>query len=294
MAIFKGAASALITPFTEDYKVDFNKLEELVDIQIENGVDAIVVCGTTGEASTLTIEEHLECIKVVTSRAKKRVPIIAGTGSNNTSTSIYTSTQSQKIGVDGLLSVTPYYNKATQNGLYEHYSTIASKVDLPIILYNVPSRTGCNIQPDTVARLFNDVDNIVGIKEASGNISQVAEVMNKTDGRIDLYSGNDDQVVPVLSLGGIGVISVMANLSPKLMHDMVYKYFEGNHKESLELQMKYLDVIHSLFCEVNPIPVKAAMNLMGYGVGGLRLPLTNMEVANLERLKKDMKAVGLI
>ena len=294
MAIFKGAASALITPFTEDYKVDFNKLEELVDIQIENGVDAIVVCGTTGEASTLTIEEHLECIKVVTSRAKKRVPIIAGTGSNNTSTSIYTSTQSQKIGVDGLLSVTPYYNKATQNGLYEHYSTIASKVDLPIILYNVPSRTGCNIQPDTVARLFNDVDNIVGIKEASGNISQVAEVMNKTDGRIDLYSGNDDQVVPVLSLGGIGVISVMANLSPKLMHDMVYKYFEGNHKESLELQMKYLDVIHSLFCEVNPIPVKAAMKLMGYDVGGLRLPLTNMEVANLERLKKDMKAVGLI
>ncbi len=294
MAIFKGAASALITPFTEDYKVDFNKLEELVDVQIENGVDAIVVCGTTGEASTLTIEEHLECIKVATSRAKKRVPIIAGTGSNNTNTSIYTSTQSQKIGVDGLLSVTPYYNKATQNGLYEHYSTIASKVDLPIILYNVPSRTGCNILPDIVARLFNDVDNIVGIKEASGNISQVAEIMNKTDGRIDLYSGNDDQVVPVLSLGGIGVISVMANLSPKLMHDMVYKYFEGNHKESLDLQMKYLDVIHSLFCEVNPIPVKAAMNLMGYEVGGLRLPLTNMEVANLERLKKDMKAVGLI
>ena len=165
---------------------------------------------------------------------------------------------------------------------------------MPIILYNVPSRTGCNIQPDTVARLFNDVDNIVGIKEASGNISQVAEVMNKTDGRIDLYSGNDDQVVPVLSLGGIGVISVMANLSPKLMHDMVYKYFEGNHKESLELQMKYLDVIHSLFCEVNPIPVKSAMNLMGYNVGGLRLPLTNMETANLERLKKDMQAVGLI
>lgn len=294
MAIFKGAASALVTPFTEDYKVDFDKLEELVDDQIENGVDAIVVCGTTGEASTLTIEEHLECIKVVTSRAKKRVPIIAGTGSNNTNTSIYTSTQSQKIGVDGLLSVTPYYNKATQNGLYEHYSTIASKVDLPIILYNVPSRTGCNILPETVARLVNDVDNIVGIKEASGNISQVAEVMNRTDGKIDLYSGNDDQVVPVLSLGGIGVISVMANLSPKVMHDMVYKYFEGKHEESLALQMKYLDVIHSLFCEVNPIPVKAAMNLMGYDIGGLRLPLTRIEVANLERLKKDMQAVGLI
>ena len=294
MAIFKGAASALVTPFTEDYKVDFDKLEELVDDQIENGVDAIVVCGTTGEASTLTIEEHLECIKVVTSRAKKRVPIIAGTGSNNTNTSIYTSTQSQKIGVDGLLSVTPYYNKATQNGLYEHYSTIASKVDLPIILYNVPSRTGCNILPETVARLVNDVDNIVGIKEASGNISQVAEVMNRTDGKIDLYSGNDDQVVPVLSLGGIGVISVMANLSPKVMHDMVYKYFEGKHEESLALQMKYLDVIHSLFCEVNPIPVKAAMNLMGYDIGGLRLPLTRMEVANLDRLKKDMQAVGLI
>ena len=294
MAIFKGAASALVTPFTEDYKVDFDKLEELVDDQIENGVDAIVVCGTTGEASTLTIEEHLECIKVVTSRAKKRVPIIAGTGSNNTNTSIYTSTQSQKIGVDGLLSVTPYYNKATQNGLYEHYSTIASKVDLPIILYNVPSRTGCNILPKTVARLVNDVDNIVGIKEASGDISQVAEVMNRTDGKIDLYSGNDDQVVPVLSLGGIGVISVMANLSPKVMHDMVYKYFEGKHEESLALQMKYLDVIHSLFCEVNPIPVKAAMNLMGYDIGGLRLPLTRIEVANLERLKKDMQAVGLI
>ena len=294
MAIFKGAASALVTPFTEDYKVDFDKLEELVDDQIENGVDAIVVCGTTGEASTLTIEEHLECIKVVTSRAKKRVPIIAGTGSNNTNTSIYTSTQSQKIGVDGLLSVTPYYNKATQNGLYEHYSTIASKVDLPIILYNVPSRTGCNILPKTVARLVNDVDNIVGIKEASGDISQVAEVMNRTDGKIDLYSGTDDQVVPVLSLGGIGVISVMANLSPKVMHDMVYKYFEGKHEESLALQMKYLDVIHSLFCEVNPIPVKAAMNLMGYDIGGLRLPLTRMEVANLDRLKKDMQAVGLI
>ena len=294
MAIFKGAASALVTPFTEDYKVDFDKLEELVDDQIENGVDAIVVCGTTGEASTLTIEEHLECIKVVTSRAKKRVPIIAGTGSNNTNTSIYTSTQSQKIGVDGLLSVTPYYNKATQNGLYEHYSTIASKVDLPIILYNVPSRTGCNILPKTVARLVNDVDNIVGIKEASGDISQVAEVMNRTDGKIDLYSGNDDQVVPVLSLGGIGVISVMANLSPKVMHDMVYKYFEGKHEESLALQMKYLDVIHSLFCEVNPIPVKAAMNLMGYDIGGVRLPLTRMEVANLDRLKKDMQAVCLI
>lgn len=294
MAIFKGAASALITPFTEDYKVDFNKLEELVDDQIEKGIDALVICGTTGEASTLTVEEHLECIKVATKRANKRVPIIAGTGSNNTQTSIYTSTNAQKLGVDGLLLVTPYYNKATQNGLYEHYKEIASKVDIPLILYNVPSRTGCNMLPDTVARLVKDIDNIVGVKEASGNISQVIEIMNKTDGNIDLYSGNDDQVVPVLSVGGIGVISVMSNIAPKLMHDMVYKYLEGNHKESLELQLKYLDVINSLFCEVNPIPVKAAMNLMGYEVGGLRKPLSNIEVHNLERLKKDMKAVGLI
>lgn len=294
MAIFKGAASALITPFTEDLKVDFNKLEELVDDQIEKGIDALVICGTTGEASTLTVEEHLECIKVATARANKRIPIIAGTGSNNTNTSIYTSTNAQKLGVDGLLLVTPYYNKATQNGLYEHYTEIASKVDVPIILYNVPSRTGCNIQPATVARLVKDVDNIVGIKEASGNISQVAEIMNITDGKIDLYSGNDDQVVPVMSLGGIGVISVMSNIAPKLMSDIVHKYLQGNHKESLELQLKYLNVINSLFCEVNPIPVKAAMNLLGYEVGGLRRPLTNMEVGNLERLKKDMQAAGLI
>jgi 4-hydroxy-tetrahydrodipicolinate synthase len=294
MAIFTGAATALVTPFTEDMKVNYNKLEELVDYQIDNGIDALVICGTTGEASTLTEEEHLECIRVATKRANKRVPIIAGTGSNCTETAKYLSREACKAGADALLVVTPYYNKATQRGLYEHYSEIASAVDKPIILYNVPGRTGCNITGDTILKILQNVDNVVGIKEASGNITQVAEIMKRVDCNIDLYSGNDDQVLPVLSLGGKGVISVMSNLLPQEMHDLVYRFLEGDPRGSLDMQLKYFDVMKSLFSEVNPIPVKAAMNLMGFDVGSLRRPLTYMEPENLEKLKRDMQTVGLI
>ena len=294
MAIFKGAGVALVTPFKENLEVNFEKLEELVDYQINNQTDALIICGTTGEASTLSEEEHIECIRVAAKRAAGRVPVIAGTGSNDTATAVFLSKEAQTAGADGLLVVTPYYNKATQKGLIGHFTEVASAVDIPIILYNVPGRTGCNILPKTAATLVNTIDNIVGIKEASGNISQVAELMKVTEGNIDLYSGNDDQVVPVLSLGGIGVISVLSNIAPKETHDMVHKYLNGDVKGSLELQLKYLDVINSLFCEVNPIPVKAAVNLMGMGAGSLRKPLTDMEEPNIARLKKDMEAVGLL
>ncbi|HEX3076947.1 MAG TPA: 4-hydroxy-tetrahydrodipicolinate synthase [Lachnospiraceae bacterium] len=294
MAIFKGAGVAIITPFKENMQVDYEKLEQFIDYQIDNGTDSIIICGTTGEASTLTHEEHLECIRVAVDRTNKRVPVIAGTGSNCTETAIYLSKEAQKYGADGLLVVTPYYNKATQKGLIKHFSDIASSVDTPIILYNVPGRTGCNIASSTAATLVNTVDNIVGIKEASGNISQVAEIMQLTDGKIDLYSGNDDQIVPILSLGGLGVISVLSNIAPKETHDIVAKYFEGDHKGSLELQLKYLPLIKELFCEVNPIPVKKAVNYAGFQVGTLRSPLTEMEPANAERLLREMKAVGII
>lgn len=294
MAIFKGAGVALVTPFKENLEVNYDKLEELVDYQIENETDALIICGTTGEASTLSEDEHVECIRVAAKRAAGRVPVIAGTGSNDTQTAIYLSKEAQKAGADGLLVVTPYYNKATQNGLVEYFTDIASAVDIPLVLYNVPGRTGCNILPKTAAKLAKTVDNIVAIKEASGNISQVAELVNVSEGNIDIYSGNDDQIVPVLSLGGLGVISVLSNIAPKETHDMVHKYLNGDVKGSLELQLKYLDVISSLFCEVNPIPVKAAVNLMGMEAGKLRKPLTYMEEQNIERLRKDMKAVGLI
>jgi len=294
MAIFKGAGVALVTPFKENLEVDYEKLEELVDYQIENGTDALIICGTTGESSTLNDEEHIECIRVAAKRANKRVPVIAGTGSNDTSSAIFYSKEAKKAGADGLLVVTPYYNKATQNGLKKHFTTIAKSVDLPIVLYNVQSRTGCNIQPQTTADLVRTVDNIVAIKEASGNISQVAEIMKLTEGNIDMYSGNDDQIVPILSLGGIGVISVLSNIAPKQTHDIVDTFLKGDIETSRKLQLKYLDVIKSLFCEVNPIPVKAALNLMGKEVGSLRLPLTDMEECNVERLKKDMIRVGLL
>lgn len=294
MSIFKGAGVALITPFNEDLTVNYEKLEQLVDYHIENGSDALIICGTTGEASTLSEEEHLECIKVAAARAAKRIPVIAGTGSNATATAQYLSKEAQDAGADALLVVTPYYNKATQGGLKEHFTDIAHSVDIPIIMYNVPSRTGCNIQPSTAAYLAKNVDNIVAIKEASGNISQVAELVKVTEGNIDIYSGNDDQIVPILSLGGKGVISVLSNVAPKDTHDICYKFFEGDVKGSLELQMKYLDVIKSLFCEVNPIPVKAAMNLLGFATGELRKPLTSMEPANVDRLKKDMQIAGIL
>lgn len=277
MSIFTGAGVALVTPFKENGEVNFEKLEELIDFQINNGTDAIIICGTTGEASTMTHEEHLECIKVCAEYVNKRVPVIAGTGSNCTDTAIYLSQEAQKYGADGLLVVTPYYNKATQKGLIAHFEAVAHSVDLPIIMYNVPGRTGCNIQPQTAATLAKSVDNIVAIKEASDNISQVAQLMYLSEGALDVYSGCDDQIVPILSLGGKGVISVLSNVAPQETHDIVATYLEGNVKESARLQLKYLDLIKALFCEVNPIPAKEALNLMGFEVGPLRMPLTPME-----------------
>lgn len=294
MAIFTGAGVAIVTPFKENLEVDYNKLEEFIDYQIENKTDSIIICGTTGEASTLTHEEHLECIKVAVNRANKRIPVIAGTGSNCTETAKYLSKEACKAGVDGLLLVTPYYNKATQKGLVEHFTDIAKISDAPIILYNVPSRTGCNIAAKTVATLVNNVDNIVGIKEASGNMSQAAEIMLLTEGNIDMYSGNDDQILPILSLGGKGVISVLSNIAPRQTHDIVAKYMEGDLKGSLELQLKYLPLIKELFCEVNPIPVKKAVEIAGLVSGAMRRPLTEMEPDNANRLMKEMKAVGII
>ncbi|MDF2610181.1 MAG: dapA [Lachnospiraceae bacterium] len=293
MAIFKGAGVAIITPFTENNEVNYEKLGELIDYQIANGTDSIIICGTTGEASTLSHEEHLECIRYTAQKVNKRVPVIAGTGSNCTETAIYLSQEAEKYGANGLLVVTPYYNKATQKGLVVHFTEIAKSVDLPIIMYNVPGRTGCNIMPATAAELVKNVDNIVGMKEASGNIAQVASLMHLTQGEIDLYSGNDDQIVPLLSLGGLGVISVMSNIIPRETRDIVAKYFEGDLKGSLELQLKAIPLVDALFCEVNPIPVKMGANLMGFNVGGLRKPLTDMEPEHVQKLIKAMKDFGI-
>lgn len=294
MSIFEGAGVALVTPFQQDGAVDFEKLKELVDFQIENGTDAIIICGTTGEASTLTHEEHLECIQKCIEFVGGRVPVVAGTGSNCTETAIYLSTEAEKYGADALLVVTPYYNKATQKGLIAHYTAIANSVKLPIIMYNVPSRTGCNIQPETAVELAKSVENIVAIKEASGNISQVAKLMSLAGGCIDLYSGNDDQIVPILSLGGKGVISVTSNVIPKDTHLLVKKYLEGDVKGSLELQLKAIHLCNALFCEVNPIPVKKAVELMGLCGGTLRMPMTEMEPQNVERLREAMTEYGIL
>lgn len=293
MAIFKGAGVAIVTPMKDNGEVNFEKLGEILEEQIAGSTDAIIICGTTGESSTLTHEEHLEAIRYTVDKVAKRIPVIAGTGSNCTETAIYLSKEAEKIGADGLLLVTPYYNKATQKGLIAHYTSIANAVTLPIILYNVPSRTGCNIQPETAAYLAKNVENIVGIKEASGNISQIAKMMLLAEGSIDLYSGNDDQIVPLLSLGGIGVISVLSNIAPQQTHDIVELYLEGKVKESCELQLKALPLMNALFSEVNPIPVKKAMNLMGKEVGPLRAPLTEMEEENAQKLAKAMVDFGL-
>lgn len=293
MAIFTGAGVAIVTPFREDGTVNYEKLGEIIDFQIENHTDSIIICGTTGESSTLTHEEHLECIKFAVERTAKRVPVIAGTGSNCTETAVYLSAEAEKFGADALLVVTPYYNKATQKGLIAHYTAIANSVKIPIVMYNVPSRTGCNILPETAVALAKTVENIVAIKEASGNISQVAKLMSLAEGCIDLYSGNDDQIVPLLSLGGKGVISVLSNIAPQETHDIVQKYLDGDVKGSTELQLRAIPLIDQLFCEVNPIPVKAAMNLMGMQVGGLRMPLTQMEEAHAGNLAKAMQDFGL-
>lgn len=293
MSIFTGAGVALVTPMKEDLSVNYEKLEEILEYQISHGTDAIIICGTTGEASTLSDEEHLECIRFAVEVVKKRIPVIAGTGSNCTDSAIYLSKEAQKYGVDGLLLVTPYYNKATQNGLKAHYQKIASNVSVPIILYNVPSRTGTKIAPQTVVDLCREVPNIVGVKDATGDISEVAQVMSLSDGAVDLYSGNDDQITAVMSLGGKGVISVLSNVLPQQTHDIVASYMAGDVEKSRELQLKYFELIQALFCEVNPIPVKEAMNRMGMNVGGLRLPLTQMEPANAQRLCDAMKRAGI-
>lgn len=293
MAIFKGAGVAIVTPFTEDNQVNYDQLGKLIDFQIENGTDSIIICGTTGESSTLTHEEHIECIRYAVEKTAGRVPVVAGTGSNCTETAVYLSREAEKAGADGLLLVTPYYNKATQKGLIEHFTFIAEAVKLPIILYNVPGRTGCNILPETAVKLARQVENIVGIKEASGNIAQVARLAALAGGAIDIYSGNDDQIVPLLSLGGIGVISVLSNIAPRETHNIVASYLEGDVKKSTELQLKAIPLTDALFCEVNPIPVKAALRLMGFEVGTLRRPLTDMEPANQEKLKKAMEDFGL-
>ncbi len=294
MAIFTGAGVAIVTPFHEDGSINYNKLEELIDFHCNNGTDSIVICGTTGESATLTESEHIECIQKAVEFTRGRVPVVAGTGSNNTMTAIELSKAAEEAGADGLLMVTPYYNKATQNGLIQHYKAVANEVKLPIILYSVASRTGCNVEPTTVATLFKEVENVVGIKEASGNISQIAKIMNLTDGKIDLYSGNDDQIVPILSLGGIGVISVLSNIAPKETHDICARYLAGDHQGSLEMQLKALPLVEALFCEVNPIPVKKALNLMGYEVGGLRMPLTELTEGNTEKLVKAMRDYGVL
>lgn len=294
MAIFTGAGVALITPMNEDGSVNYEKLRELLEFHVANKTDAIIICGTTGEASTLSDEEHLECIRFACEVINKRIPVIAGTGSNCTQSAIELSKEAEKSGVDGLLLVTPYYNKATQNGLKAHYKAIAKEVNVPIILYNVPSRTGTRLAPQTVVDLCHEVPNIVGVKDATGDISEVAELMRLAKGTVDVYSGNDDQIVPVLSLGGKGVISVLSNILPKETHDMVASYLEGDVAKSCEMQLKYFDLVKALFCEVNPIPVKKALNLMGMEVGSLRLPLTEMEDANAKRLEEEMRKAGVI
>lgn len=268
-------------------------MDELIDYHCTHSTDAIIICGTTGESSTLSEEEHMDCVKFAIRQTKGRIPVIAGTGSNSTQTAIMMSKDASEAGADGLLLVTPYYNKATQGGLIAHYKAIAAEVKAPIILYSVASRTGVNIAPETVATLVKETDNIVGIKEASGNISQVAKIMNLLDGNVELYSGNDDQVVPILSLGGKGVISVLSNVAPEAAHDIVAKYLAGDVAGSCALQLKAIPLIEQLFCEVNPIPVKKAVNLMGMEVGGLRMPLTELTPQHTESLAKAMRDFGI-
>lgn len=292
MSIFKGSAVAIVTPFNQE-GVDFKKFEELLEWHVKSGTDAIVVCGTTGEASTMTEQERKDTIKLTVDVINKRIPVIAGTGTNNTAASIKMSQWAESIGVDGLLVITPYYNKTTQKGLIAHFKAISDSVNTPIIIYNVPGRTGMNITAKTLAAL-SDEKNIVAIKEASGNISQIAEMKALCGDKIDIYSGNDDQIIPLMALGGIGVISVLANVIPKDVHDLAQLFLEGKTKEALKIQLDTLALTNALFIETNPIPVKTAMNLMGMKVGHLRLPLCDMTEGNLEILKTEMKKYGLL
>lgn len=294
MAIFKGAGVALVTPMKEDLSVNYDKLDEIIEEQIREKTDSIIICGTTGESATMTEQEHMDVVRFTIERVKGRIPVIAGTGSNCTRTAIELSAEAQKDGADGVLVVTPYYNKATQKGLIAHYTQVANAINIPLIMYNVPGRTGCSLAPETMAQLVRDVDNITGVKEASGDIAVAAKLMHLCDGQVELYSGNDDMVVPLLSLGGIGVISVLSNVAPKYVHDMVYKYLEGDVRGSAKMQLDAIPLCGALFCEVNPIPVKAAMNMMGRQVGPLRSPLTELEDAHAPQLKAALESLGLL
>ena len=294
MAIFKGAGVAIVTPMKENGDVDFEAYGELIDFQIENGTDAIISCGTTGESSTLSHEEHLDVIKYAVERTAGRVPVIAGTGSNSTSEAIHLSTEAEKLGADALLVVTPYYNKASQAGLFDHYKAIADSVKLPIILYNVPSRTGCNIQPETAVKLATEVENIVAIKAATGNLAQESHLMALADGKIDLYSGEDGLIVPLMSIGGIGVISVLSNVAPKQTHDICAEYMAGNVEKAKQLQFEALPLVDALFSDVNPIPVKHAMALMGKCSAKMRMPLSPLSAEKEEKLKKAMQDYGIL
>ena len=293
MTLFSGAGVALITPFHQDKSVNYEMLGRLIDRQIEGGTDALIICGTTGEPATMSEEERLSVIRYAVERTGGRIPVIAGTGGNSTEHAATFSKKAKELGVDGLLVVTPYYNKATQNGLIEHYRMIASAVDLPIIMYNVPSRTGCNLLPETVLRIADECPNVVGIKEASGNISQVAKLAALCGNRLAIYSGNDDQIVPILSLGGKGVISVLSNVVPDVVHQIVDSYLNGDILTAQKLQLQYLSLANALFTEVNPIPVKAAMQMIGYDAGGLRLPLTELEEAHRAPLMRALREAGL-
>ena len=291
--VFTGAATAIVTPMKADGSIDFDAFGKLIDWQIEEGIDAIVAVGTTGESATLADDEHMEAVKFCIDRAAGRIPIIAGTGSNNTDHAIMFTKQAKELGADAVLLVTPYYNKTTQIGLYESFKAIAESCDIPCIIYNVPSRTGCNLLPATVAKLA-EIPNIVAVKEASGNISQIAEIAQLCGDKIDIYSGNDDQIVPILSLGGKGVISVLSNIMPKETHDMCEAYFSGDYDKAREMQLRYLPLVNALFCEVNPIPAKAAVAAMGFGEYNIRLPLVKMEKAHEENLLSLMREQNLI
>lgn len=294
MPVFKGAGVAIVTPMKENGEVHYEKLNELIEMQISAGTDAIIIAGTTGESATLTMEEHHEVIRAAVEYTKHRIPVIAGTGSNDTPTAIQLTKEAEELGADAALLVTPYYNKATQKGLLNHYSRIADETKLPLILYNVPGRTGTNIAAETVAELFRTKSNIVGLKDATGNFTQASKTMSLTDGKLELYSGEDAIILPLLAIGAIGVISVWSNVAPKDVHDLVTLWLSGEQEKARAIQFKGLDLVDALFCEVSPGPVKEAMNLMGLNVGSLRMPLCEMEEKNREYLKKTMKEYGLL
>ncbi len=294
MPIFRGAGVAIVTPMKDNYEIDYDALEQNINYQIDNGTDCIVITGTTGESATMTEQEHVDVIRAAVEFTKHRIPVIAGTGSNCTKTAIELSKAADEIGVDGVLVVTPYYNKATQKGLVAHYTAVANAIKAPLIIYNVPSRTGCNVLPATVAELTKNVPNIVGIKDATGNLAQAAEMMHLCDGNLELYSGEDGQVLPLLAIGGIGVISVLSNVAPRQTHDMVIEYLEGDRKKAMQIQLDAVPLVNALFSEVNPIPVKAAMEMMGMKAGKLRAPLTEMEDAHKKVLRQELVKFGLL